>query len=82
MSSQVFLHSDSFEGDIIQFIPCTLCRIAAHIVYKDICMNIRFGGHGWLHICRTANPGNGVFEIWYGVRGSGVFIRIRLVAAV
>ena len=53
-----------------------------YMIYKDICMNIRLGGHGWLHICRTDNLGNGVFEIWYGVRGSGVFIRIRLVAAV
>ena len=45
-------------------------------------MNIRFGGHGWLHICRTANVGNGVLEIWYGIRVSGVFNRIRLVAEV
>ena len=53
-----------------------------YIVYKNIYMNIRFGGHGWHHICRTANLGNGVFEIWYGIRVSGVFNQIRLVAAV
>ena len=44
-------------------------------------MNIPFGGHGWLHICRTANFGNGVFEIWYAIRVSGVFNQIHLVAS-
>ena len=45
-------------------------------------MNIRFGGHWCFQIRRIANLGNRVFGICYGVRGSGVSIRIRLVAAV
>ena len=33
-------------------------------------------------VCRTVNLRNGVFEIWYGIGGSGVFNQIRLVAAI
>ena len=64
-------------------IPRTLVRDSSPcMMYIKVYVNIRFGGHGWFHICRTANLENDIFEIWYGITASGVFIRIRLVAAV